>query len=125
MSYVNYVDHSRFGRVWYEVGMRNWCRMGYSPDQNRELGPLIVLKANGYLLGASDRTVEAAERKFSNLLDFYALDGDPLPTWTRRDQLRYFFCVCLPWRLRHPRKFLRARLAMRRECRANAVRIPR
>ena len=79
MSYVNKVQHYKFGDVWYRMELRNWCVLGATEEENRARGPVCELVCVDYMLSACGRTPLAAEICISNTLDYYAESGDPLP----------------------------------------------
>lgn len=107
MTYINYVRHPRYGQVWYTARLSNWWCMGLTAEENRRRGPLVELRADKFLLCGAGTTVADAEDQLLRILSDYWADERTLPTWTKKDELHHLFVVCLPWRLRHPLKFLR------------------
>lgn len=79
MSYFNYIDHPRYGRLWFEMTLRNWWGLYNSEEKNLSMGPCIEIVARDYALVGSGETIEEAIQNLQKLLDWYADDNMTLP----------------------------------------------
>lgn len=100
MTYYNYIDHSRYGRIWFSMTLRNCWVLGFSEEQNLERGPCIELTARDYSVIAGGASPEEAVKELHQFLDWYAKDNVNLPEncapvrSSLRSRLRYW------WRMR-------------------------
>lgn len=79
MSYYNYIDHPRYGRIWFEITLRNWWCMGHSEEQNLDMGPLCVITTRDYLLAGGGKSPKEAITHLEKMLNWYADDDLALP----------------------------------------------
>ena len=79
MSYYNYIDHPHYGRIWFEMTVRNWWCMGFSEEQNLKAGPCIEIVARDYALVGGGKTIVEAIESLEGLLDWHMTDEVDLP----------------------------------------------
>lgn len=123
MSYVGFVDHPNFGRVWYEAELRNTWVMDWPLEKNLARGPSIQARVPGYLVTVSGRSIESVERSLLANLDWHVVESEMPYRWTLARRMRYFWITCLPGRILHPLRTWRGWRAMTNS--TNNPRIPR
>lgn len=79
MSYYNYIDHSHYGRIWYEITVRNWWCLGYSEEQNLGMGPFIEIVARDYYLVSGGNSIDGAIEGMVQLLNWHEDEEAELP----------------------------------------------
>ena len=67
--YKNYIDHDHFGRLWFEITLRNWNVMGHSLEENLEAGPCFEIKLCDYGVVGAGGSVNAAIKNLERCLD--------------------------------------------------------
>lgn len=70
--YKNYLRHPIFGKLWYEVSLRNWTVIGQSALQNLEKGPLFEMRLLHGQAVAAGRSLEDVTERMMKTLDAYA-----------------------------------------------------
>lgn len=84
MSYINYIDHEYYGRVWFRLTVRNWNGMYFSEEQNRLKGPLVEIHGTGYGVCAAGGSIEEAIANLQRTLDEYRNRSMSLPKFYTR-----------------------------------------
>lgn len=100
MSYYNYIDHPRYGRIWFEMTIRNWYVLGHTEEQNLDAGPCCEIVARDYAICGGGKSPQAALENLMKYLEWHADEDQELPVrdskpyrspWWKRWKLHRLF----------------------------------